>query len=80
MNKTTYIDRPVYQIWGGDNVRFGIATDEKIGDDGWRYVTVGWQDNELYERVQVRQDVWIRCDKLRLFDPGSMIQVLRKIR
>ena len=79
MNNASYINSPVYQIWGGTSIRFGTAVAEKIGTNGWKYVRVQWEDNELYERVRPDDDGWTRANHVHIFDPGEMIQVLKKI-
>ena len=80
MKKTSYVNNPVYQIWDGSSIRFGIAISELIAHNGWKYVHVQWEDNELYERVCPDDDGWTRADHLHIFDPDKMIQSLRKIR
>ena len=79
MNKISYINSPVYQIWDGSNIRFGTGEAVKIGGNGWKYVQVQWEDNELHERVCPNDDGWVRADHIHIFDPGDMIRVLKKV-
>ncbi len=87
----THVGKPVYTLFGNRTLRFGNVIEEKMEDSGghdWKFVRVDWVDDEAFE--QDRQRViqfrgydkysdWYRIDRIKVFEPSSLINTVRKL-
>ena len=71
--------------------RYGIVKTTEKKNDGWKYVTVDWIDDEVYEqsvawrnKIGAGRDYYLkeyRCDQIRRIDlkeVGKLIKTLKK--
>jgi hypothetical protein len=62
--------------------RYGVIRKSRIAENGWRYVTINWIDDHLYERAMAwstemgqedKTPQEYRIDQVEPFDPLNMI-------
>jgi hypothetical protein len=78
------------KVWSkyGTALRFGTVTEEKI-ENGWKFVSVDWVNDKAYDKAiawlsKLRPDEdhtkkWYRIDEVNQFQPGEMIEALKKL-
>jgi hypothetical protein len=77
-------------VWAtfGGTLRFGTIIEERVEDNGWRYVRCKWVDDHKFEadRAMVLQlrhydkySDWYRVDKIHALDTKNIIGSLSKL-
>ena len=68
------------RIWTifGKSLRFGTVTHEKI-ENGWKFIQADWVDDEKYENLVDKKQLWYRIDEVDEFQSEEMIETLRRL-
>ena len=68
------------RIWTifGKSLRFGTVTHEKI-ENGWKFIQADWVDDEKYEDLVDKKQLWYRIDEVDEFQSEEMIETLRRL-